>query len=54
MHPSRVDITAGLLYGSRADETADALREAVRSALERHTELRVEAIDIRFDDVFLP
>lgn len=52
--PVRVDITAGLLYGASADETADELREAVRRALERHTELHVTAIDIRFDDVFLP
>ena len=48
------DITAGLLYGASADDTADELREAVRRALERHTELRVESIDVHFDDVFLP
>jgi hypothetical protein len=52
--PVRVDITAGLLYGAAADETADELRRAVRAALGRHTELRVETIDVHFDDVFLP
>lgn len=52
--PIRVEVTAGLRYGRSADTTAERLRRAVRAALERHTELSVASIDVRFDDVFLP
>lgn len=52
--PVRVDITAGLLYGASADETADELRAVVQRALERHTALRIDSIDVHFDDVFRP
>ncbi len=50
----RVAVTAGLLYGASAEATADRLRDAVATALARHTELTIESIDVRFDDVVLP
>lgn len=52
--PVRVAVTAGLLYGASAEATADRLRDAVATALARHTELTIESIDVRFDDVVLP
>lgn len=52
--PVRVAVTAGLLYGAPAETTANRLRDAVASALARHTELTIESIDVRFDDVVLP
>lgn len=52
--PVRVHVTAGLLFGAPADETADRLRARIRQTLAQHTELHVESIDVRFDDVFLP
>ncbi|QKS17409.1 Asp23/Gls24 family envelope stress response protein [Curtobacterium sp. Csp2] len=52
--PITVSVTAGLVYGHPAEETAERLRLAVTRALERHTELTVASIDVRFDDVFLP
>lgn len=50
----RIDVTAGLFYGHAADDTADRLRATIAAAVERHTELHVEAVDVRFDDVYLP
>ncbi|AIV41436.1 MULTISPECIES: Asp23/Gls24 family envelope stress response protein [unclassified Curtobacterium] len=49
-----IDVTAGLVYGGSAPETAERLRVTVAEAVERHTELRVEAVDVHFDDVYLP
>ncbi len=50
----RVAVTAGLVYGEPADETAERLRRTVTRVVEQHTELRVAAVDVRFDDVYLP
>jgi hypothetical protein len=50
----RIDVTAGLAYGEPAEPTADRLRRTVTETVERHTGLVVEAVDVRFDDVYLP
>lgn len=50
----RIDVTAGLAYGEPAEPTAERLRRAVAEIVERHTGLVVEAVDVRFDDVYLP
>lgn len=48
----RVDVTCALEFGLRVDEACDRLRDRIRYALERHTELVVGAIDITVDDVY--
>lgn len=48
----RVEVTASLRYGLSADGAADRLRERIATALARHTELVVEAIDVTIDDVY--
>ncbi|WP_182047234.1 Asp23/Gls24 family envelope stress response protein [Curtobacterium sp. ME26] len=50
----RIDVTAGLAYGEPAEPTAERLRRAVAETVEWHTGLVVEAVDVRFDDVYLP
>lgn len=50
----RIDVTAGLAYGEPAEPTAARLRRAVAETVEWHTGLVVEAVDVRFDDVYLP
>lgn len=50
----RIDVTAGLAYGEPAEPTAERLRRTVTETVERHTGLVVEAVDVRFDDVYLP
>lgn len=52
--PIRVGVTAGLVYGENADETAERLRATIAAVLARHTELSVVSIDVVFDDVYLP
>jgi hypothetical protein len=52
--PITVDITAAIAYGQTAEETADRLRHRVADVLARHTELVIEQIDVRFDDVYVP
>lgn len=52
--PVRIDVTAGLVYGEPAKATADRLRRTIAEAVERHTGLVVDAVDVRFDDVYLP
>lgn len=47
-------VTAGLVYGAPAAETADLLRSRIAAALDRHTALTVASIDVVFDDVSLP
>lgn len=48
----RVEVTATIEYGLSIDDTADALRERIREALERQTDLVVTAIDVGIDDVY--
>ncbi|WP_141718775.1 Asp23/Gls24 family envelope stress response protein [Curtobacterium sp. ER1/6] len=50
----RIDVTAGLAYGEPAEPTAERLRRTVTETVQRHTGLVVEAVDVRFDDVYLP
>lgn len=50
----RIDVTAGLAYGEPAEPTADRLRRTVTETVQRHTGLVVEAVDVRFNDVYLP
>ncbi|MBT1624400.1 MULTISPECIES: hypothetical protein [Curtobacterium] len=52
--PVHVRVTAGLVYGAPAAETADLLRSRIAAALDRHTALTVASIDVVFDDVSLP
>jgi len=52
--PVRIDVTAGLVYGEPVEATADRLRRTIAEAVERHTGLVVDAVDVRFDDVYLP
>lgn len=48
----RVDVTCALEFGLSVDQACDRLRERIRYALERHTELVVGAIDVTVDDVY--
>ncbi|QHC68240.1 Asp23/Gls24 family envelope stress response protein [Rathayibacter oskolensis] len=48
----RVDVTFALEFGLTVAEVGDRLRERIRYALERHTELVVGAIDVTVDDVY--
>jgi hypothetical protein len=48
----RVDVTFALEFGIPVATVADRLRERIRYALERHTELVVGAIDVTVDDVY--
>ncbi|MWV48050.1 Asp23/Gls24 family envelope stress response protein [Rathayibacter sp. VKM Ac-2803] len=48
----RVDVTFALEFGLAIAEVTDRLRERIRYALERHTELVVGAIDVTVDDVY--
>ncbi|MCJ1673855.1 MULTISPECIES: Asp23/Gls24 family envelope stress response protein [unclassified Rathayibacter] len=48
----RVDVTFALEFGVPVATVADRLRERIRYALERHTELVVGAIDVTVDDVY--
>ncbi|MDY0913781.1 Asp23/Gls24 family envelope stress response protein [Rathayibacter festucae] len=48
----RVDVTFALEFGVPVATAADRLRERIRYALERHTELVVGAIDVTVDDVY--
>ncbi|MBO0985515.1 Asp23/Gls24 family envelope stress response protein [Rathayibacter sp. SD072] len=50
--PIRVDVTCALEFGLSVDEAADRLRDRIRYALERHTELVVTTIDVTVDDVY--
>ncbi|WP_022905768.1 Asp23/Gls24 family envelope stress response protein [Curtobacterium sp. B18] len=52
--PVHVRVTAGLVYGAPAAETADRLRDRIAAALARHTAMTVASIDVVFDDVHLP
>lgn len=52
--PITVDLTAAIAYGQVAEQTADRLRRRVVDVLTRHTELVIEQIDVRFDDVYVP
>ncbi|MCJ1683149.1 Asp23/Gls24 family envelope stress response protein [Rathayibacter sp. VKM Ac-2928] len=48
----RIDVTFALEFGIPVATVADRLRERIRYALERHTELVVGAIDVTVDDVY--
>ncbi|NQX05244.1 Asp23/Gls24 family envelope stress response protein [Rathayibacter sp. VKM Ac-2856] len=48
----RIDVTFALEFGIPIATVADRLRERIRYALERHTELVVGAIDVTVDDVY--
>ncbi|PPG18151.1 hypothetical protein C5D36_02575 [Rathayibacter sp. AY1C6] len=48
----RIDVTCALEFGLPVAVAADRLRERIRYALERHTELTVGAIDVTVDDVY--
>ncbi|KZX21222.1 Asp23/Gls24 family envelope stress response protein [Rathayibacter tanaceti] len=48
----RIDVTCALEFGLPVDAAADRLRERIRYALERHTELTIGAIDVTVDDVY--
>lgn len=48
----RVEVTCALEFGLSIDQACDRLRERIRFALERHTELVVGAIDVTVDDVY--
>lgn len=50
--PIRVDVTASIEFGLSVDSAAGQLRDRIRSALTRHTELVVDAIDVTIDDVY--
>ncbi|PZE34478.1 hypothetical protein DEJ25_09365 [Curtobacterium sp. MCPF17_011] len=52
--PITVDLTAAIAYGQVAEQTADRLRRRLADVLTRHTELVIEQIDVRFDDVYVP
>ena len=52
--PITVDLTAAIAYGQVAEQAADRLRRRVADVLARHTELVLEQIDVRFDDVYVP
>lgn len=48
----RIDVTCALEFGLPVAVAADSLRERIRYALERHTELTVGDIDVTVDDVY--
>ncbi|SMH48671.1 Asp23 family, cell envelope-related function [Rathayibacter oskolensis] len=48
----RVDVTCAVEFGRSVDDVSDRLRDRIRYALERHTELVVGAIDVTVDDVY--
>ncbi|QHC75093.1 Asp23/Gls24 family envelope stress response protein [Rathayibacter sp. VKM Ac-2805] len=50
----RIDVTCALEFGLPVAVAADSLRERIRYALERHTELTVGDIDVTVDDVYPP
>lgn len=52
--PIRVEVTASIAYGLVADQTAERLRARIEDALARHTDLRIDRIDVVFDDVHVP
>jgi hypothetical protein len=49
--PVRVALTVSVVWGDPLPELAQRVRERVHAALLRHTELRVEAIDVTVVDV---
>jgi len=49
--PVRVALTMSVVWGDPLPELAQRVRERVHAALLRHTELRVEAIDVTVADV---
>jgi uncharacterized alkaline shock family protein YloU len=50
----RIDVTCALEFGLPVAVAADRLRERIRYALERHTELTVGDIDVTVDDIYPP
>ncbi|MFD0997192.1 hypothetical protein HNR16_003514 [Pseudoclavibacter chungangensis] len=52
--PIRVELTASVVWPSDVRAITERLRAAVFAALEQHTELRVEAVDIVIADVHGP
>jgi hypothetical protein len=49
--PVRVELTMSVVWGDPLPELAQRVRERVHAALLRHTELRVEGIDVTVVDV---